>query len=228
MNRIVIHSLAAAIFMGLVAAATLAAVPTRRLVDVIGRINLEQAIPKSFGDWYMDPRGGASVVDPVQAEKIKAIYSQVVTRIYINRKSGVAIMLSIAYGEDQRDDHQLHYPEVCYPAQGFQVLATSRGVLQLPSGNLPVHRLETVRNEQRFEPLTYWTTVGEHTVSGGFDKKKAEMRYNFQGVIPDGLLFRVSSINRNARQSFDWQDQFIAALVSELGPKDLPRIVGGK
>ena len=33
---------------------------------------------------------------------------------------GRQIMLSIAYGEDQRDGMKLHYPEVCYPAQGFQ------------------------------------------------------------------------------------------------------------
>ena len=31
-------------------------------------------------------------------------------------------MLSVAYGMDQADDDvQLHYPEVCYPAQGCQL-----------------------------------------------------------------------------------------------------------
>jgi EpsI family protein len=134
--------------------------------------------------------------------------------------------LSIAYGEDQRDSNQLHYPEVCYPAQGFQVTSNRRGVLQTAQGDIPVKRLESQMAQQRFEPITYWTTVGEHAVTGGVRKKLAEMEYGLKGRIPDGLLFRVSSIDRDSDGAFKKQEKFIAELLASLDVASKRRIAG--
>ena len=59
-------------------------------------------------------------------------------------------MLSIAYGEDQRDSMQLHYPR-CYPAQGFDSI-NRKDLLTTQFGVLPIRRLETVLGAQRYEP----------------------------------------------------------------------------
>ena len=45
-------------------------------------------------------------------------------------------MLSLAYGDDQRADLTAHKPEVCYPAQGFQLHANKEDGLQTPFGTI--------------------------------------------------------------------------------------------
>lgn len=197
-------------------------IPTQKLVDQLGKLDLETAIPKEFGDWVMDPRS-YGVVNPQQTDVLNRIYSQTLSRTYFNRRTGDYVMLSIAYGEDQRDGMQMHYPEVCYPAQGFQLKSNVKGVLQLPQGQIPVRRLETFAG-QRFEPVTYWTMVGEHATLGGLDKKLIEMRYSLRGQIPDGLLFRVSSISKESEQAFGSQEAFVGVLMPAIASAVRPRL----
>ena len=103
-------------------------------------------------------------------------------------------MLALAYGKDQRDAMQVHYPEVCYPAQGFALQEKQIGTLATERGAIPVTRILTNLG-QRIEPVTYWTTVGDRVVQTGLQKKLAEMSYGLSGKIPDGMLIRVSSID---------------------------------
>jgi EpsI family protein len=225
MKKSLLSALAAAVLMTSAAAIATVMTPTRRIVDTLPKLDIEAAIPQRFGDWQIDARSGGGVVNPQQTELLNQLYSQIVTRTYVNSE-GYRIMLSIAYGEDQRDGNQLHYPEVCYPAQGFQVVTNRKAILNTPLGDIPIKRLETHLSRQRYEPITYWTTVGSHALTGGTQKKLAEMKYGLRGEIPDGLLFRVSSIDRNTATAFDLQDRFVLDLVSELSPEVRGRIVG--
>ena len=127
-------------------------------------------------------------------------------------------MLAIAYGDDQRDSMQMHYPEVCYPAQGFSLQAKQRGTLATASGSIPVTRILTNLG-QRNEPVTYWTTVGDKVFQGGFQKKLAEMSYGLNGKIPDGMLIRVSSIDADVRQCVEMQTQFADQMLGALTPE---------
>jgi EpsI family protein len=199
--------------------------PTKRIVDLLPKLDIEASIPEQFGGWQLDRRAGGGVVNPQQTELLNKLYSQIVSRTYVNAE-GYRIMLSIAYGEDQRDGNQLHYPEVCYPSQGFQLTSNRKGVLNTPLGDIPVKRLETNLTGQRFEPITYWTTVGNQAITGGTAKKLAEMRYGLRGEIPDGLLFRVSSIDRNSAEAFAIQEQFIEALLPSLDAEVRSRVAG--
>ncbi len=188
-------------------------------------LELSTAIPLQFGEWKEEKNLASAVVNPQMEATIKKIYTQTLSRTYINN-NGERIMLSIAYGNDQRDAVQLHYPEVCYPAQGFQVISNRQGVLTTSQGTIPIRRLETNFSNQRFEPVTYWTTVGDETVTGGISKKIAEMRYGLKGEIPDGLLFRISSISTDTQAAFALQDSFAKALLNELQPDMRLRIAG--
>ena len=105
------------------------------------------------------------MVDPQQQELIDKIYTQTLSRTYVN-PSGYRIMLAIAYGDDQRDAMQLHYPEVCYPAQGFSLKGKEKGTVATENGIIPVTRILTNLG-QRNEPVTYWTTVGDQVFRGG-------------------------------------------------------------
>ncbi len=200
--------------------------PTVHLSKSRPALELGTAIPLQFGEWKEEKNLASVVVNPQVEANIKKIYAQTLSRTYIN-SNGERIMLSIAYGNDQRDAVQVHYPEVCYPAQGFQVISSRQGVLVTAQGTIPVQRLETNFSNKRFEPVTYWTTVGDETVTGGgISKKIAEMRYGLKGEIPDGLLFRISSIDTDTQAAFALQDSFAKALLNELQPDMRLRLAG--
>jgi EpsI family protein len=199
--------------------------PTERLADLSPKPALEEMIPKQFGDWEIDPTLVPVQASPDVLAALSRIYSETLSRTYRNPRTGDRIMLSIAYGREQRSDMAVHYPEVCYPAQGFDIRATRLGEVLTPHGAIPVRRLESVHGP-RHEPITYWTTIGEHVSLGGVHKRLIELRYGLDGVIPDGLLFRVSSIDRDAQRAFEKQDEFIRTLMRAL-PAETRRQLAG-
>lgn len=215
----------AVLLMGGAALAAWRFTPTERMATLHGELNLETQIPKRFGDWQVDTAAVGGVINPQQEVLLKQLYSQILSRTYVN-SHGQRVMLSIAYGNDQRDGLQLHYPEVCYPAQGFSLASNRKVDLQLAGLTIPARRLETVFGSQRYEPVTYWTVIGETAVRGGTDKKIAEMRYGFRNLIPDGLLFRVSSIDRDTASAFALQDQFTSSLLAAVPDVVRARIAG--
>jgi len=210
----------------MVAASSLALAlkPTVKVADSGPKINLESMIPKQFGEWREAQFGSTQIVDPQQKALIDKIYNQTLSRTYVNPR-GYAIMLSIAYGSDQSDSLQLHKPEVCYPAQGFQLESKQVGTLALPSGTIPATRLLTTFGTRK-EPITYWTTVGEKVVVGGIQKKLVEMSFGLGGKIPDGMLIRLSSIDGDNKRAFDIQGQFAEAMVGAVAVEHRKRLVG--
>ncbi len=225
MTKSLIIGLILGALMVLAGGLTKAITPTIHSSKSRPALELGTAIPLQFGEWKEERNLASAVVNPQMEATIKKIYTQTLSRTYIN-SNGERVMLSIAYGNDQRDAVQLHYPEVCYPAQGFQVISNRQGVLVTSLGAIPVRRLETNFSNQRFEPVTYWTTVGDETVTGGISKKIAEMRYGLKGEIPDGLLFRVSSVNTDTQAAFALQESFAKSLLNELQPDMRLRLAG--
>lgn len=216
----------AAVLMAGAAAAGQALVPTKRLALLRGPFKLEELVPVNFANWRADDRTAGGIVDPQTAAMLDKLYSQMLNRVYFD-DAGRRIMLSIAYGADQADDDvQLHYPEVCYPAQGFRVKSNRLDQLAVPAGAVRVRRLETQYGDSRYEPVTYWTIVGDQQSLSGWDRKVSEIRHGLRGEIVDGLLFRVSSIDRDSAAGFRAQDDFIKALVTALTPAARRQLVG--
>jgi len=187
-------------------------------------VSLETMVPRQFGEWTELPGQGAQVVNPQTKELLDKLYSQQLTRIYAN-KQGYRIMLSMAYGDDQRGGLQAHRPEVCYPAQGFKLGAVEDGSLQTAYGNIDVRRLSTSLG-QRDEPVTYWLTVGERIVKTPTEKRIEEIRLGLTGQIPDGLLFRVSSIDANTARAFSMHQKFAADMMSAVPAQTRQRLSG--
>ncbi|CAM8668205.1 EpsI_fam, EpsI family protein [Comamonadaceae bacterium] len=190
--------------------------PTELMAKDRGNPKLEAIVPAAFGPWRQLQQSAGQVVNPQQTALLESLYSQILTRTYVNA-DGKAIMLSIAYGENQSDGLALHYPDVCYPAQGFRLSASANSVLSTKYGDIPVRRLQTELG-QRKEPLTYWSTIGNKAVQGGTARKLEQMRYSFHGQIPDGLIFRVSSISGDPPMAYELQAQFISDLLDAVQP----------
>lgn len=198
--------------------------PTRHLADMRPKVDLEALFPKTFGDWRVDERMPVQLIAPDQAAILNKIYNQTLSRNYINGE-GERVMLSVAYGGDQSDGTRAHRPEVCYPAQGFQVLTSSRGTLSTPDVHLPVRQL-VARLGGRNEPITYWTVVGRRVALSGTEQKLAQLAYSTRGVIPDGMLVRVSTIDPDAARAFEVQGRFLRALAGAIPSSMRPFVFG--
>jgi EpsI family protein len=198
--------------------------PTISLADERPPISLEKMVPTAFGEWQERLTGIAQIIDPRTQQVLNEIYSETLTRTYINR-SGYQIMLSIAYGKNQSDALQLHKPEICYPAQGFQLTDKHPGSLATADLVLPTTRLMT-RLGRREEPVTYWTIVGDHATKSGIDKKLTEMRYALNNRVPDGMLVRVSSIDDDIENAYKYQDLFARQMLAAISPQNRQRFSG--
>jgi EpsI family protein len=198
--------------------------PTISLADERPPIDLVAMVPPAFGDWREDTNLLAQVVNPQTKSVLNQIYSQTLSRTYTN-PMGYRIMLSIAYGKNQNDNLQLHDPEVCYPAQGFTLLSKNSGVLVLPGKPIVTTRLTTSLG-QRYEPITYWKVIGDQIVNGGSEKKLTELWYAFHNRIPDGMLVRLSSIDKGASNAYVMQDQFASAMIAAISPANRTRFAG--
>jgi len=202
----------------------LALKPTQNLANNEPKIDLEVLIPKTFGNWKIDETIVPLIADPAQEALIQKIYNQTLARTYVN-PDGERVMLTIAYGGSQSDSMAVHKPEVCYPGQGFQIIKNATGTFATGDGSIPVRRLVATRG-QRIEPITYWTTVGDAVAVNGLKWKLQQLKYGLTGKIPDGLLFRVSSIDADDARAYQVQDEFTRDLIKAMSPSGRERIIG--
>ncbi|MGY4828026.1 exosortase-associated protein EpsI, B-type [Sphaerotilaceae bacterium SBD11-9] len=217
----------AALMACLMASASVVGIVVRPSAPVAAggpRYVLETMVPKQFGAWHELPSQGALVVNPQAQQLIDKLYSQVLTRTYVNTE-GYRIMLSLAYGNDQRGSLQAHKPEVCYPAQGFALHSSTPARMATPYGPIETRQLSTSLGARR-EPVTYWFTMGDTTVYSKLEKRVVELRLGMTGQIPDGLLFRVSSIDDNPVRAFSQHQAFANALLGSVSAADRMRLSG--
>lgn len=198
--------------------------PTVSMADQRPPIDLKAMVPTAFGDWQEQLNLSAQIVDPQQKQMLDKLYSETLSRTYVNSQ-GYRIMLSIAYGKNQSDALQLHKPEICYPAQGFLLQNKQPGKLELLGRPITAIRLETSLG-QRFEPITYWTVVADHVTKSSIDKKLTEMRYAMTGTVPDGMLVRVSSIDKSTDSAYALQAQFASEMIQAIAPEHRKRFAG--
>lgn len=224
-KRSVVASVALCVLMVSSAAFTKVVTPTEKMSDKRPMLNLEAAIPSVLDGWEEDRSMSNAVVNPQTEEALKRIYAQTLSRTYVNR-NGERIMLSIAYGSDQGGEStQAHRPEICYTAQGFAMKDNHVDMLKTGSGEIPVRRLVAI-NGSRNEPITYWVTVGDKATLPGMRRKLVQLSYGLNGMVPDGLIFRVSSIQPDAASAYKLQDQFVNALFNSISPEQQMRLAG--
>jgi len=184
-------------------------------------------VPEQFGDWKLVP--SLRLVTPTEPDALaNRIYSQMIGRGYTD-SAGNIVMLLVAYGPRQSDKLQLHMPEICYVAEGFRVSNSTPTKIDLGEGGqmLDVRKLVAQR-ENRVERITYWMRVGDDVVSTLLDRQVSKLRYGLQGLIPDGVLVRVSTINVDAQTADQLQTKFLADLLKTVPDSQLKYFVGSE
>lgn len=205
------------------AAAAFGLTPRHKIAEQNPMPKLADLIPDQFGQWKA-VQAINHIVDPGQKALLDRLYEQQLSRTYENAQ-GYRIMLSIAYGGNQRDELELHKPEICYVAQGFVLQDKQKTSLPIAENYIPLTRLRTNMGN-RAEPVTYWITIGDTVVNNGYAKKWVELKYGLFGKIPDGVLTRISSIDDDWEQAFTTQQQFISELMTNLEPNVRAKFLG--
>ncbi|MBU1223580.1 MAG: EpsI family protein [Gammaproteobacteria bacterium] len=202
----------------------LALTPRLKVADEGSKISLEAMIPTQFGEWKLEDANMPIIGGPEVETLLEKIYSQMLSRTYINGK-GERIMLSIAYGSDQSYSSQVHRPEMCYPAQGFQIKGMTKGFIDLSGVKFPVMKLIATQG-LRIEPITYWVMMGDSAVRGIWEQHFARLKYGLAGKIPHGIVIRVSTISANESQSYLTQEQFVRDMLGAV-PMEYRKILSG-
>ncbi len=212
--------------VAMLAAALLAYVmqPHRLMARTHDVFDIDAHVPHAFGDW--SPLPGVEAVRPPPDGLEAEVYNQEVSRAFVD-KEGRVVMLLIAYGESQSDWLQLHHPEVCYTAQGFRVSRpmTSKFEWSPSAPSIPLTRLVATR-EDRLEPISYWMRIGYDVTNSNWARNALKLEYGLRGWIPDGALFRVSTIGLPADVSFKLQDKFIRDLLNAVPPQTRAFMIG--
>lgn len=191
--------------------------------EIRAMLPLEQLFPLHVGAWRVDGAAAAPVRPAFERARQFQMYDQVLERTYVN-EAGYRVMLSVAYGRQQSVGLQMHRPEVCYKAGGFNVEAIQPGSLSVMGTDMRVTRL-FASLEGRPEPITYWRLLGDEVVG---DETQFKLRQLTMGMrsVSDGMLVRVSSIDADPTAAFKQQALFVQALASSLSPAQRLRVLG--
>jgi len=227
-NRVQIVLTSVAILGSAVLAAVLA--PHELMAQTSVAPKLESVIPAKFGTWTQVPDTGlVTPAEPegyVPDEKATKVYSQEVARTYTDGRGNI-VMLLVAYAPVQNYRLKSHRPEICYTAGGFRISDKHSETVAYRDG---VSGLNTVRlvaqRENRLEPITYWMTVGHEISNSVVDHQLNRLKYGLRGKIPDGALFRFSTVGLPPEASFKLQEQFIRDLFATITPQELKFFTG--
>lgn len=166
-------------------------------------------IPAKVGEFTFNTESG--LVLPPPDALADRIYDNTVTRTYTGL-NGQVIMLLIAYNNRQDGVLQLHRPETCYPAAGYALTPIRPvDVAVTPSQILPAQVFAALR-EERDEVVLYWTRVGQKFPRRWLDQRVAVAEANLRGVIPDGVLVRVSTVGSDIQGAMPVLSNFVAGL----------------
>lgn len=187
-----------------------AMVPTHLMNLDFAPVDLEADVPTRIGDWSVDPRSSQQIIDPESSEAVKAVYGQTMSRSYID-SHGNTVMLSLAYGQNQRTN-KIHTPEGCYASQGFSIQRTSSAAIELDSNTVEVHRFEAMLGNSRSESVTYWVVFGGHIGRSALAGRATLFALELTGLVPDGIVIRVSSIGKNSDELYKVQVSFLNEL----------------
>ena len=197
-----------------VAGVAAARLPNKNL-DYLGKQKLESVIPDKIGRWnYVSSSG---LVVPPEDQMIRALYSQLVTRVYSDG-SGPPIMLLVAQSATQTGILQIHRPEICYTAGGYQLSAIEPHVVGLPWGGLPTLSMSAT-SDSRTEQLVYWTRIGDRLPKSWREQRMVVAMDNLRRIIPDAIMVRVSTFGNDKARALASMDEFIVSLMNSVSPQ---------
>lgn len=210
--------------MGGASALAMISHPAPRTSGADGRIDLDSLFPEHFDGWRVDEAARAIVRPALREGQRYGFYDQVLERTFVDA-SGQRIMLSVAFGGEQSASLQLHRPEVCYRASGYQVRDVHGETVTVAGLPIPVTKLEA-EMPGRFEPITYWTLLGGEVVADSSGFRWRRLSFAARRQLLDGMLVRVSSIGADTKAAFELHRRFADSMLRAMSPADRVKVIG--
>jgi len=149
-------------------------------VDYLGKNKLDKVLPEEIGRWTFVSSSG--LVVPPEDQLSRALYSQLLTRVY-SAEDGSSVMLLVAQSGGQTGILQIHRPEICYNAGGYQLSPVTPHLVKLPGHTIPTMSMSAT-NDTRTEQLAYWTRVGDHMPTSWRQQRLAVAMDNLKELVP--------------------------------------------
>lgn len=200
------------------------ALTPRNRLNLLGDAKLENMVPMKFGGWHVTPSNAMILPKPTKGSLADQLYNQTVSRLY-ESPNDLPVMLVIAYGSTQSDQLQLHRPEVCYAAVGFEISGSQAVDIPVPGAVVPARQLVATSN-QRVEPILYWTRIGDYLPASGAQQRLMKLRSEMAGYVADGVLVRMSTVAEPGQEAFDTLKRFAAEMLKATDPRGVPALVG--
>jgi EpsI family protein len=223
------------VVLGVTMLATAAAVRLLQpeAIPASARVTLAETVPSAFGEWK-EVSSVAEQVDParnVGEPSMDRPYDDVLMRAYGNSRGDI-VLLTLAYGRNQRQEVKIHRPDVCYTAQGFQLL--SRSHVSFPVTGVSGRQVEGMRMlvsaPGRTEAVSYWIRIGDVFTDNAWAIRYHIFQQGISGRAVDGMLVRASQIVSSAEaaspERYRLQERFLADLVHALPKAARHQLIG--
>lgn len=182
----------------------------------------EKWVPDALGPWHILSSSGV-LLPPPDALRDR-LYDNLVTRVY-GAPNMPPILVLLAYNNTQDGVVQVHRPEVCYSVGDFQLSETTPITINIGTESIPA-KFFTATGPNRIEQVEYFTRMGKAFPRSWAQQRLAVMRANIEGIIPDGMMMRVSVLGMNAAQARPILAVFIESMIRKSNPS-LQRLLLG-
>ena len=112
---------------------------------------------------------------------------------------------------------QVHRPEVCYPAGGYQLSPVVPQPVPVGQGSLITNSL-TATADNRNEHILYWTRIGDHLPVSWSQQRVAVATDNLKGYIPDAVLVRISMVSQDRASAIATMADFTRRMLQSMAP----------
>jgi EpsI family protein len=186
----------------------------RRNMDLLGNQKLEDLVPKKIGPWNFVANSG--LVVPPNDPALNALYRQQLTRVYSDG-TNPPIMLLMAQNGTQTGFLQVHRPDFCYRASGYQISPVAPHPIELGSKVLPASMMDATA-EGPPEHVVFWTRIGDRIPGSWTQQKIVVAEQNLRGIIPDAILVRLSIISEDGAAARAAIDAFVREMLEAIPP----------
>ncbi|KEZ15280.1 Methanolan biosynthesis EpsI [Sphingobium yanoikuyae] len=162
---------------------------------------------------------------PAAGPLTRKTYVDVMTRLY-QAEGSPALMLLIAQGRAEDAGMTVHRPDRCYRASGFDVEWKADVRLPPPFPPEAQARMLTARRDGRSEQIFFWTRIGTYFPASAFQQRIANIRENLAGILPQGILLRLSVVSEDETAGFDLLTSFHDALINAMTKSSRNQLLG--
>lgn len=211
--------------MCLAAAGAAFALKPRRRTSLLGARKLADVTPQSIPGWTsVDVADLAASSAPDSL--VNRLYGEVVQRVYHHQATGDEVMMLLAHGDSQTNDLQVHRPEECYPAFGYELSEDRSIALPIADGLTIPARMLLATLMGRSERVVYWVRLGESTPNSEQAQRVVRLQTAIEGLVADGLLARFSVASSDEVAALATIGSFVRALLSGVDASSRPAFIG--